>query len=818
MLFNYLKISARHLVKNKSFTLINISGLTLGFLCFILLALYIQDELSFDMFHRDASKMYRLIQHRQEDDGTIHSIGEVAVLIGKEAKTQYEEVEDFCRLTAFGRVTMGNEPISRVHERVISTDNNFFTFFDFPLVEGNPKTVLVNPDAIVLSERMAKKYFGNESPVGKQLWSGFTRNQQPVYFTVTGVMKDFPQNSHLQIDAIFSEATWASIYRDYNEYITTDWTENEYTTYLKLKPGTDASLLATKIDNLVKTHYPVDEPFKSKFSLQSLHDIHLHSENITGQPNEFNASSTKPFYMYMFTVVGLLLILIACLNYMNLSTAAAFKRIREIGTRKTLGAQRSQLIFQFITDSLILSAGSLVLALIMVELALPFVNSFTGKNMQLYSLPITWMSGLTAITLVAGLLSALYPALISARISSVQALKKEIKIANQAVPVRKVLLAAQFCISILMITSTLVIYRQLTFMREKDLGFEKENLLVLDINSRLQRRNFETVKAEFGKVSEVVSITASTRVPGEWKSFPVATVNPPDGSASREMIFVGVDKDFLSTYNIKLLEGRTIEDPKADSLKIVLTQLAVQQLGLKNPIGQIVELPSVRYAATTERFDRPFQVEVIGVVEDFHFESLHKEMMPVIFGAPNTAIQQIDYYTLKVNTRNWDNTIKKLQVINAQLDPNTPLEYTFLDNRFEELYQADAKRGQIFLVFSFVIVLIACMGLFALVSYSVESRTKEIGVRKVLGASVQSIISLISKEFLGLVALAGVIACPVAWYLATQWLSDFAYRINLGFGIFFMAMIAALVIAFVTICLRTIRAAVANPVESLRIE
>ena len=816
MLKNYITIAFRQLMKNRVFSFINIFGLTLGFLCFILLALYIHDELSFDMFHQDADRMYRVIQHEQQDDGSIRNVATVANLIGKESASQFPEVEDVCRVSALGRVTVGNDPANRDYEQLLYPDPNFFSFFDFELVEGDPSNVLKNPDAIVLSEKLAKKYFGNETPVGKHLWVSLTRNNELINFTVTGVMKDFPKNSHLQFDMLFSEATWPTVFPWYNNFISTDWTSNFYMTYFKLKEEVDPVEVQSKIKNLTQAHYPTDKPFKSEFTLQPFNKIHLYSDGIQG--NEAAAGGLKPFYLYMFGAVGFLLLLIACLNYMNLSTAAAFKRTREIGTRKTLGAQRSQLIGQFISDSLIMSGISLALAVVLTELLLPFVNTFTGKDLVLMQLPTEWMLVIAGLILGAGLLSTLYPAFVSARISAAQALKKEVKIANQSLPMRKILLGAQFTASIIMIASTLIIYRQLQFMREKDLGFDVEGQLIIDINSNPLRRNFESVKTEFAKAAEVLSISASTRVPGEWKSFPIASVNNSVEKKSHEMIFVGIDKDFLNTYNIRLLEGRTIDDPRSDSLKIVLTQLAVEQLGLTNPIGQMIEIPSVRFGGSVDNLSSPFRLEVIGVVENFHFESLRNEMMPVIFGAPNTTIQRIDYYTLKIKTSNWTETINKLKAINAQIDADNPMEYTFLDNRFEEFYQADAKRGQIFLTFSLVIVLIACMGLYALVSYSVESRTKEIGVRKVLGASVSSIVSLVSKEFLLLVSFACIVAIPISFFFMQAWLNDFAYRISMGAGSFILAGLLAAGIAFITISLRTLKTATENPVKSLRSE
>jgi putative ABC transport system permease protein len=814
MIKNYFKITLRQLMKNKTFTFINLFGLTLGFLCFILLALYIHDELSFDLFHQDSNRMYRVLQHEKQENGTTRTVAPVACLIGKEGVAQFPEVEDMCRLSALGRVTVGNDPANRDYEQLLYADPNFFSFFDFKLLEGKPDEALKNPDAVVLSEKFAKKYFGDEPAFGKRLWVSLTRNDQLIEFTVTGIMKDLPKNSHLQIDMLFSEATFPTIFPWYNQFVSTDWTSNFYLTYLKLKENADHSQVSSKFKTLVQSHYPPDKEFKSEFSLQPFNQIHLYSQDIQGTESN---SQMKPFYLYMFAAVGLLLLLIACLNYINLSTAAAFKRTREIGTRKTLGAQRGQLVAQFLSDSLILCFLSLLLAIVIVQGILPAVNTFTEKELILSALPPEWMVMIGALVLLAGFLSAMYPAFVSVKISASEALKREIKIASRSLPVRKVLLVVQFTISIIMIASTLVIYQQLQFMREKDLGFDTKGLLVIDINSDRLRRNFENVKEEFAKLSEVLSISASTRVPGEWKSYPIAKVNA-KGRDGAEMIYVGIDNDFLKTYDIQLLEGRNFNSGSSDSLKVILTELAVQQLGLENPVGQFIEIPSARWGGSVDQFKEVYRAEVIGIADNFHFESLRNNMMPVIFAAPNTSIQRIDYYTLEIKTSNWDETLSKLKAINTQIDPEDPLEYTFLDNRFEEFYRADTKRGQIFLTFSIVIVLIASMGLFALVSYSVETRTKEIGVRKVLGASVKSIIGLISKEFLVLVFFACIFATPVAWYFMKAWLQEFAYRIDLGAGIFFLASFIAVLIAFATTSFRAIRAARANPVDSLRSE
>lgn len=593
MLFNHFKISFRQLMKNKTFTFINIFGLTLGFLCFILISLYIHDELGFDLFHKDSGRIYRVLQHEKMEDGTTRDVATTAALIGPEVAAQFPEVEATARISAIGRITMGNDPANRDYERITITDTNIFSFFDFPLIEGDRTTALTKPDVIVVSESFARKYFGTTDVLGKQIWSNLTRNDKNVEFTISGIMKDFPKNSHLQVDVIFSDSSWPSVFPWYKDFTSTDWESNSYLTYVKLRDPESKKSLEPRITTLVKDHYPATKTFKSEFSLQPLSDIHLNSAHI--QDSDVAANGMNPFYLYMFGGVGFLLLLIACLNCMNLSTAAAFKRTREIGTRKTLGAQRVQLIAQFVTDSVLLSMIAMILALVLLQMAIPSINQFTGKELALTSLPLSWSLGILGTLLLVAVVSALYPAFITARVSPAEALKKEVRIGNARLPVRKMLVVAQFTISIVMISSTLIIYEQLNYMRSKDIGIETENLLVIDINSGRLRRNFENIKAEFGKPAEVLSVSTSTRVPGEWKSFPMATATALGEPMGKEMIYVGIDNDFLKTYNIELKEGRNFSAGPADSSKVILTELAVKQLGLTNPIGQIIEIPTVRW-------------------------------------------------------------------------------------------------------------------------------------------------------------------------------------------------------------------------------
>lgn len=811
MLFNYIKIALRQLYKNKVFSIINITGLTLGFLCFIILGLYVHDELSFDTFHKDADRTYRVLQHEKQDNGEDRHVGSVAALLASNLKTQFPEVEDALRIYSIGRSTVGNDPALRNYEVTFTADSNFFQFFDFILLEGNGATALTKPNTLVLSESMAKKYFGDAPAFGKTIRVNDTDME------ITGILKDMPANSSLTIPLLFSHKTWLAQSERLREIETTDWTSNIFTTYVKLRPNAVAPQVEAKLTTLVKEHYGPTVEFKSTFSLQPITAMHVNSlplqgNDLTGPP------SIAPFYIYMFIAIAFLILLIACLNYMNLSTAAAFKRTREIGTRKVMGAFRGQLISQFTGEALILSAFALALSLVLLQAVLPFVNSFTNKDLQLTHLQGVWLPAMIFTLLGTGILAALYPAFIIARVSPAEALKKELRIANRSFPIRKVLITAQFTISIVMITSTLVIYNQLQYMRNKDMGVNVDDLLVIDINSRSLRRNFEAIKTEFSALSEVSAVSVSSRVPGEWKTYPIASVLTGGSTASTDMIFVGADKDFLKTYDIELLQGRNFSDAIADSSKVILSSLAVKQLGLTDPLGQIIEIPTVRFGGNIDDQEIPFRAEVIGVINDFHFQSLREAMMPMVIGFWNNPIHSIDYYTLKVNLSNFDQTLTNLRAINDKFDTENPVEYNLLSNRFEDFYRTDAQRGQLFLLFSCVIVFIACLGLFALVSYAVESRTKEIGVRKVLGASVSSIVTMVSKEFLLLVLIAFVIASPIAYVFMQQWLEDFAYKTTMGPGIFAIAGGIAFIIALLTVSIRSMKAAVVNPVKSLRSE
>jgi putative ABC transport system permease protein len=808
MLKNYIKTSLRYFFKNRVFSVVNILGLSIGFGCFLLLALFVNDELSFDTFHTDYDYTYRVIQHIEDPYGTTRDVAGIAPPIGPRAKMQFPEVLDQTRLIQIGRLTVGNDPLQRDYERIWIADENFCYFFNFEFVQGNPATALTEPDNVVITESVARKYFGQTDALGKTLYTNqFQAN-------VAGVIKDFPANSHIKMNIIHTHPTWAREIKSWNKWVSGNWTSNAFITYLKMMPGFNKKAFENKLTSLVTANYDQKVEYSSSFFLQALADIHLYSENIEGG---MNVSKGNVLYVSMFSIVAILILVIACFNYMNLSTAAAARRTREVAMRKTLGAGKKQLIMQFMGEALLLSISALILAAILIVLLLPVVNSLTGKTLSLSVANAPLLLLLLLFSLTAALLSAFYPAFFLARINPATALKSEIKIGRNRFSLRKILVITQFAVSITMISTTLIIYQQIDFLQQKDLGFNVNDRLVIDINSGKLRNQFESIKNEFEKLPEVKQATVSSRVPGEWKVFPLANIERPGQTGKKQLIFVGVDKDFLTTYNIKLLQGRMLHNDKADSNAAVLTQMAVRELGLIDPIGQTVNIKGTEWAGDLDEDDR-FSVRIVGVVEDFSFESFRKMQRPIMLASYRNPLHNIDYYTLYIQTQNWPQTLNRLKAINNSFDPENPIEYTFLDNRFEEFYAADQIRGQLLLVFSILVIFIACMGLFALASFAIENRIKEIGVRKVLGAGVTQITWLLSSEFTMLVGLAFILSFPVSYWAVQNWLQEFAYRIAMPWWAFFASGLVALTIALLTISFQTIRAALANPIEALRYE
>ncbi|MFY0697921.1 MAG: ABC transporter permease [Balneola sp.] len=807
MLKNYFKIAFRNLTKNKTFSFINVSGLTLGFSCFILISLFVLDELSFDRFHKDVDKTYRVVQTITEASGDTRNVATIAPTIGPNSKDQFPEVVDQTRLLQIGRLTVGNDPLKRDYEQIWIAGPNFFEFFDFEFLYGNPSTSLTGPSNLVITESTALKYFGKKDVLGESLYTNRFEA------TITGVIKDFPPNSHINMETIHTIETWAPLF-DEGRWFTSNWTSNSIITYLKTASDFKKDDLEAKLTNLVTSNYSDEIEYSSSFWLQPLKDIHLQSAGIDGG---LNANQGSNLYLYMFAIIGVLILVIACFNYMNLSTAAASKRTKEVGMRKTLGAGKSQLIMQYLGESIILSLVSLIIAITAVEFLLPYINNISGKALALPFDSIPLLIILLSVVLLSGILSALYPAIFLSKINPSKAFKTDIKLGSSGFSLKKVLVVAQFAISIGMIAATIIIYQQLNYINSKELGFSVDNKLVIDINSGPLRAKFESIKQEFEKLDAVKSVSVSSRVPGEWKVFPIANLETFENDNRSQSIFIGADEDFISTYDIQILEGRNLRNDPADSSSVLISKQAVAELDLTNPVGQRISINGTIWNGDLDDGDG-YAPTIVGVVDNFHFESLHKSQKPVMIASYRNPIHNIDYYTLKIETNDWQKTIADLQAINYQFDPQNPVEYTFLDNRFEELYRADKMRGQLFLIFSGIVIFIACMGLFALASFTIESRIKEIGIRKVLGASVKDIVVMVCKDFVLLVAFGFVVATPIAWFGIEKWLTDFAYRININLSFFMLAGVIAIAIALITVSYHALKSAWINPVKTLRSE
>ncbi len=799
MLKNYLKIAYRNLLKHKIFSLVNLLGFSLGFIAAIFIALYVADELNFDRYHSKADQIYRITETVQSENGE-RQVARIAAQVAPTVAENFHEVEEAVRMTILGRLTLGYNEF-RDYEDLLIADPSFFQIFDGQFIAGNAETALQEPYAIVLTESLAKKYFGDESPLGKSMYN----NRFGREVTVTAVMKDFPSNAHFRPTLIFSASTLFSI-DSFKQFVENDWSSNLFATYLLLRKDVDPALLANSITSYANEHRLADQQ-KNKYHLQALSDIHFYSSKLE---NDY-AIHGNIGYVYVFSAIGGLILLIAFFNYINLSTARAMKRAKEVGLRKTIGASKKQLVYQFMGESLLIVLLTLVMAMTLVQLLMPSFNILSGKDLQMNLFSSSTLLLFLLIGLVSGALAGTYPAFYLSKMKPSLMLKQQSGPRENSL-LRQLLVVTQFAIAIVLITATTVIYQQMNFIRNSDLGYNRQQLVTVDINSLPMREKYESVKATFQHIPAIESVTATTRVPGEWKNMHTATVNKEN--ASIEFLFTAGDEDFLPTYDIKLVQGRNFRHTHSDSAKVLLNETAVQVMGLTHPIGQLIEVTHFNQ----EKLEQPFLAEVIGVIQDVHFESVREKVAPTLISYYQNPFYPIDYYTLRIGTQKISETIAAIEAVTQDFDPENPLEYHFLDDKFEELYRADTKRGEIFTIAAILAIVIACMGLFGLTNLAVEQRTREVGIRKVLGADVLHITWLISSKFIRLVTIAFLIAAPFAWWATQNWLSEFAYHIDMSLSFLLIAGMIVLGIALFTVSFQTIQAALANPVKSLRYE
>jgi putative ABC transport system permease protein len=823
MIKNYLKVALRSLIKQKAYSAINILGLSIGIASCLLIVLFVTDEFSYDKFHAKADRIYKFTleriypNHRTNYAIVPHSFGTVM-------PKDFPEVEAVTRIQGPNNNVIVNyinekgELKQFEEQNILGVENNFFKTFSFKLLKGDTAKVFTKNTDIVITQETAKRYFGEEDPMGKRL-QVFGQD-----FSITGVSEDVPENSHFDYDFLYF---WSD--EDQQGEIFTSF---EVHTYILVRPGADAKALEAKFPAMVDQYAAAQierdlgkswadykkEGNGYRYFLQPLTSIHLDPTNIEYKLKPVGGNRTQVFFL--IAIAGLI-VAIACINFMNLATARSAERAREVGVRKTMGSAKSQLIYQFLTESLIISLVATAFALILVELALPSFNTLAHKNLDLHFNPLI-VGGLLLLAFTVGLLAGSYPAFILSAFNPVVVMKGNFTSNAKGAWLRNGLVVFQFFISIVLIVGTIVVSDQMRFMISKELGYNKEQLLVVERTFQLRDR-FQTFKDEVDKIPGVQSTAATSSKLGDEGDMFGAQFQPEGSSeilTTKNMI---IDDDFANTIGFEFVKGHGYSKETNDSLSIILNETAVKTMGLgEDPIGQ-----KLSHVIRNQQGNRTVVFTIIGVIKDFNFQSLRDKITPLTIQSnesPNTFTQ---YVYARLNTSEYPEILKQVEskwkeMISLTRRPGEPsefpLRYTFLEDNLVAAYEAEQRAGTLFKMFSTLAIVIACVGLFGLAAYTANLRTKEIGIRKVMGASVTSVILLLTKEFTKLIAVSFVLAVPLSWYIMDGWLDGFAFRTNIGVSTFFFAGALALGISWLTVSYQSVKAAMKNPVKSLKSE
>ena len=792
MFKNYLKIAYRNILKSKVYSLINILGLALGISCCIVIFLYVTNEMSYDKYHKNLDYIYRVAVKSQSTTAT-SAAARICAPVGQVLKDKFPQVDKVARILPVQSGLVKYQDKMFYEDNRMFAETELFSILTIPFLKGNPVTALDRPATVVISERIATKYFGQENPIGKLIEIN-TRE-----YEITGVAKDFPANTHFKYDLFLSLKTLE------NRYPFDAWFLSNIFTYIKIKPDIDFNAFSRQV-NLIAENYAekdVDDQEIITYFLQPVADIHLHSHLLSEKEPGVN-----PLYLYIFSAIGVFIMLIACINFMNLTTARSTKRAKEVGMRKVIGAQKRQLIVQFLGEAIIMSLISLIISFVIVQTLLPFLSNLTGKLFILDDLTCPAVLYIfISLGLLVGIVSGSYPAFFLSAFKPISIIKNSLKISSGGAILRKTLVIVQFAISIALISGTFIVYQQLNFMKNKQLGIDKEQKLIIPVRGGISiNENYEAVKSEFMKHTAIIGATASGEVPGQSTDRWDTQIIEPETNEFHVVRNFYTDHDFINEYNIKLIAGRSFDKDMATDVNnaLILNLTAIKEFGWSTP-----------EEAIGKRIEGAHKGEIVGVMADFHYFGLHNIIEPLALSyRPN----RFDNITLSVTTENLSETISFVEKKWKELFPNNPFQYFFLNECFNQQYSADEKFGQLFGTFAMLGIFIACLGLFGLTSYSVEQRTREIGVRKVLGASTTSIVQLLSKEFLKLIIFANFIACPIAFFTMKEWLQNYYYRINIQLEIFLMAGVLALFIALFTVSWQAIKAAIANPVNALKYE
>jgi len=796
MFRSYVRTAVRNIVREKAYSFINIAGLAAGLACCMLIFLYIADELSYDRFHAHADEIYRAAFNARIGEKPIDS-GSTPGPLGPALVRDFPEAVGFTRLAGAPKALIMCDEKKFYETGILFAENSFFDIFSFNLTGGDPETVLTRPNEVILTGEAAQKYFGAADPLGRTL-----RFNNIIDLTVTGIVEKPPANSHFTFNMLFSMPTYAALRPTEMD----TWMSANFYTYLLLNEETDYRQFEAKLPAFRDKYigeFLSRSGSEMDFFLQPLTDIHLHSHL------QFDLSGNSDIrYVYAFSAIALFILLMACINFMNLSTARSAHRAREIGVRKVFGAYRMQIATQFIGESLVISVIALAAALVLVKTSLPYFNGLAGKNIYLgLGSALFVMAQIAALLVFTGIAAGSYPAVVMSGFSPVGALKGAVTGGAKSARFRRMLVIFQFAVSIALIAGTTAIFKQLDYMKNRNLGFRKEQMLVLPFYDDAIRQRIESIKNEMTAIDGVAGAAASMTVPGE--GFNTTSVLP-EGFARDRLVLVEqfeTDADFLDTYEIEIVSGRGFSEEMTTDAEqaIMINETMAERAGWENPVGKKVIL----------NMETGYYRTVIGIIRDFHHKSLYQAIEPTCITCESDEFVRL---TLKLDTENIGDTMRRIEEKWKVIDPQRPFEYFFLDERFDSRYRAEERLGAVFRLFTLLAVLIGCLGLFGLISFTAEQRTKEIGIRKALGASVPNIVGLVSREFVVPVVTANIIAWPAAYVFVNRWLEGFAYRVDAGWPLFVQSGALALVIAFLTVSFRSFRAARANPADTLRHE
>ncbi len=790
MLKNYMIVTLRNLKKYKAYSLINISGLAVGLACFMLIMLYVNYEFSYEKHHNNLDRIYQVYEKQHYADGIFKTFATPTPL-AEALRNEFPEIEAATKIANQGKTLIARDQTKYYEDKILFADSSFFNVLTFSFIRGDKNTALKKPNSVVITREISEKYFGGKNPLGQTL-----NIDNRIEAQITGVLDNLPSNSTFQFDFLIA---FPSIKEMRGERYLTNWNSNTLFTYVLLQNNVQLESFEKKIANYMIKHKEKND--RTTIHLMPLDDLHLYS-TISG----YRVSNGNIMYVYIFSIIAFMIILIACFNFMNLSTARSAKRAREVGIRKVAGVSRLQLIFQFLGESTLLAFISLFFAVILVVLVLPSFGDLSGKELTTDHLKkASFILQVFLLTLLSGILAGSYPALFLSSFKPVKVLKSSFNTGTKGSLFRKSLVVLQFSISIGMIVGTILITNQLSFIRDKDLGYDKKNVIILPVRGEEFRKNIDVLRRELIQNPKIENVSGSLLLPSSigWSSS-----FRWEGGLKDNSILLGfnrVDYDFINAYKIEMAEGRNFsrEFVSDTSRKVILNEEAVRKFGWKSALGKKIFYPDNENGYT-----------VIGVMKDFHFTSLKSKINPVVF----FLIPEYRYISVRIHPDEAVNTVANIEQVWNRLNPFYPFDNFYFEDQFDRMYRSDKKLNKIFSYFSVLTIFISCLGLFGLASFAAEQRTREIGVRKVMGASIRSIVVLLSKEFLKWVLISNIIAWPAAYFYINNWMQNFAYRTGIDWTAFIYAGLAAVIIALATVCYQTVKAALANPANSLRYE